>query len=212
MEKSETFMSIGNLIDELLELNNRLEEGKLSTEEVVKMCELSRDLFERLVIIRHRSYEEMLEAEMPKAKGQVQVANEPSEQVDAIGEEATESPKPSSNQISLIDSIEEIKRMEVSLNEKLKEEDRTTLKEQLKKQPIEDLPSSIGINQRFRFISVLFNDDGAAFEDAVEKLNSFSSFIEADEYVQNNLKSRFDWQMKDPAVKEMIELIERRYL
>jgi hypothetical protein len=58
----------------------------------------------------------------------------------------------------------------------------------------------------------LFDEDKAAFEEAVNKLNGFSSFIEADEFVKNDLKDRFDWQMKDPVVREMIGLIERRYL
>jgi len=209
-------MTIGELIDQLRELNRQLEGGNLSTEDIVKMSDLSRDLYERLVVIRHRSYEQLLAAEE-------ETANEPEPDVEEepANDESDEVRRPSipvgkasvpPNQISLIDSIEEIKRMETSLNDKLKDEDRTTLGKQLKRQPIDDLPKAIGINQRFRFISELFQDDQAAFEDAIGRLNGFASFIEADEYVRNTLKERFDWKLKDPVVLEMLHLVERRYL
>lgn len=233
-------MTIRNIIEKISELNRSLEEGRLSTDEVVEMTDLSRDLYERLVVIRHRSYEELLHEEQaahsPVEEPEDSIAEEKAEvskdevkksenlhaaEAEDVSDEINEPEGPSirvgaaavsPNQISLIDSIEEIKRMEKSLNDQLKDDSSATLSQRLKQKPIEDLVSAIGINQRFRFIKQLFDEDKAAFEDAVNKLNGFSSFIEADEFVQNDLKDRFDWQMKDPVVKEMIGLIERRYL
>jgi hypothetical protein len=114
----------------------------------------------------------------------------------------------SPNQISLIDSIEEIQQ---SLNERLSE-DRPTLGQKLQKNPIGDLRAAIGINQKFRFISELFAEDSEAFYQAVDKLNSFTSYLEADDYLQNTLKERYEWQPKSPVVRELIDLVERRYL
>ena len=233
-------MTIRDIIEKISEFNRSLEEGKLSTEEVVEMTDLSRDLYERLVVIRHRSYEELLHeeqaphspSEAPEENIIEEKAEGPSEEVkksekihsadaEGVSSEVNEPEGPSirvgsaavsPNQISLIDSIEEIKRMEKSLNDQLKDDSAATLSQRLKQKPIEDLVSAIGINQRFRFIKHLFDEDKAAFEEAVNKLNGFSSFIEADEFVKNDLKDRFDWQMKDPVVREMIGLIERRYL
>ncbi len=116
------------------------------------------------------------------------------------------------NQISLIDSIEEIKRMEKSINDTFKDAETKTLSHKLKQTPISDLKAAIGINMRFQFTASLFNGDNQAFAETVERLNAFSSYIEADDFIQNSLKDRFDWHMKDPAVKQFLELVERRYL
>jgi len=116
-----------------------------------------------------------------------------------------------SNQISLIDSIEEIKEMEKSLNDAFSDS-TPSLAQRLNKKPITNLKSSITINQKFKFISSLFNNDTAAFEAAVERINSCSSYLEADEYIQNSLTDRYEWEMKSPPVREMLELVERRFL
>ena len=116
-----------------------------------------------------------------------------------------------SNQISLIDSIEEIKEMEKSLNDAFSDS-TPSLSQKLNKKPITNLKSSITINQKFKFISSLFNNDTAAFEEAVDRINSCATYLEADEYIQNSLSDRYEWEMKSTPVKEMLELVERRFL
>lgn len=239
-------MTIQDIIKQLEELGTKLEAGRLEAEEVIEMADLSRDLYERLVVIRHKSYEDLIreerEAEVVEEPESLLIQEEVEETIDeplaldkeaidaALSEdEADEQPdsvveesRPviamgsaeiSPNQISLIDSIEEIKRMEQSLNDKFHEKsDEKSLAQKLKQKPIEDLVSAIGINQKFRFISQLFNDDQTAFEASIEKLNTFGSYIEADEYIQNTLSEQYGWNPKDPAVKELIDLAQRRHL
>ncbi|MCZ4407861.1 hypothetical protein O3Q51_03515 [Cryomorphaceae bacterium 1068] len=238
MNKNNRFMTIQDIIRQLEELGTKLEAGRLEAEEVIEMADLSRDLYERLVVIRHKSYEDLIreerEAEIveePKAETPevAPAATEKEVITEAISEDETEiaatdeavsgpvipmgSAEVSPNQISLIDSIEEIKRMEQSLNDKFHEKsDEKSLAQKLKQKPIEDLVSAIGINQKFRFISQLFNDDQTAFEGSIQKLNRFGSYIEADEYIQNTLSEQYGWNPKDPAVKELIDLAQRRYL
>jgi hypothetical protein len=240
-------MTTQDIIKQLDELGTKLEEGRLGAEEIVEMAELSRDLYERLVVIRHKSYEDLIREEKEVAhetnsellKDEPLKVEEPepepvvseTEIIDeAVSEEFGEnddkepkevqgpvipmgSAEVSPNQISLIDSIEEIKQMEQSLNQKFQEkaEDKS-LANKLKQSPIADLSTSIGINQKFRFISQLFQDDSTAFEVSVKKLNSFNSYIEADEYIQNTLSEQYGWNFKDPVVKELIDLTQRRYL
>ncbi len=116
-----------------------------------------------------------------------------------------------SNQISLIDSIEEIKEMEKSLNDAFSDS-TPSLSQKLNKKPITNLKSSITINQKFKFISSLFNNDTSAFEEAVDRINSCTTYLEADEYIQNSLSDRYEWEMKSAPVKELLELVERRFL
>lgn len=116
-----------------------------------------------------------------------------------------------SNQISLIDSIEEIKKMERSINEAFSDQP-ASLSQRLNRKPVANLKTAITINQRFKFISELFDNDADAFAKAIDRLNSCTSYIEADEFIQNGLTSRFEWEMKSPTVREMMDLVERRFL
>ena len=246
MNKKKRFMTIQDIIEQLEEFGTKLEGGRLGDEEVIEMADLSRDLYERLVVIRHKSYENLIREEKeaetveePEASPVPEEVHEPepspvaSEKEiisEAISDKEPESESDldeevsgpvipmgsaeiSPNQISLIDSIEEIKRMEQSLNDKFQEKsDEKSLAQKLKQKPIGDLQTSIGINLKFRFISQLFNDDQVAFEASVVKLNSFGSYIEADEYIQNTLSEQYGWNPKDPVVKELVDLAQRRYL
>lgn len=152
----------------------------------------------------------------PPAQRAVQENPEPETPPDSPKEERPAfrfgAPEVAPNQISLIDSIEEIKRMEKSINDQFKEQDAKSLADKLQKTPIADLNSAIGINMRFQFTSVLFENDTEAYRSAMDRLNACSSFLEADDYVNNTLKNRYDWQMKNPLVKQLMELVERRYL
>ena len=116
-----------------------------------------------------------------------------------------------SNQISLIDSIEEIKKMEKSINEAFSDQP-ASLAQRLNKKPVANLKTAITINQKFKFISDLFNNDADAFAKAIDRLNSCTSYIEADEFIHNGLTTRFEWEMKSPTVREMMDLVERRFL
>ena len=116
-----------------------------------------------------------------------------------------------SNQISLIDSIEEIKEMEKSLNDAFGDK-APSLAQKLNKKPIANLKSAITINQKFKFISGLFQNDAEAFETAIDRINGCVTYLEADEYIQNGPSTRFEWEMKSTTVMEMMELVERRFL
>ena len=117
----------------------------------------------------------------------------------------------SPNQISLIDSIEEISREEKTRNESLSQ-DSPTLAKKLRQKPIADLKSAIGINQRFLFTSELFEGNTEAFNEALTRLNSCNSFLEADDYIENNLAPNYHWDMKNNTVKDFLDLVQRRYL
>ncbi len=125
--------------------------------------------------------------------------------------EETDLTEISPNQISLIDSIEEIK-LEQSINETFSEYKKPTLSQQMAGRGFQDLTSVISINQKFKFISELFGGDTDAYQQTIDRINRFSSYLEADDYLQNTLKNQHEWEMQNPIVIEFIELIERRFL
>jgi hypothetical protein len=231
-----------------------LERGQLNASQTQELTELSRELYERLVVLRYKALEALVQqpvevpvpvlptvakepiapaktaeptpvaVELPKAAPSSTSSQEPVFRANESEPEPSNrpqirfgEPEVSPNQISLIDSIEEIQREKqavptVASKAAAQQSDGPTLAERLRKTPIPNLKTAIGINQKFLYITTLFGDDKNAYAEAVDRLNSFASFIEADEYIQNVLKTRYEWQIKNPVVKEFLELVERRYL
>jgi hypothetical protein len=74
--------------------------------------------------------------------------------------------------------------------------------------PISDLLSAIGINDRFTFIRELFNNDTAAFENAVKTLNDSASFNDA----YNYMIQHFNWDMDSEAVQHLLGIIRRKFI
>jgi hypothetical protein len=199
-------MSIKSIVDQLKEYSDILDQGELDPDQIARMTELSRDLYERLVIFKYKTFELGVAQEEEKPAGEEEIS-----QVSEPSEDMTE-PEVPSNQISLIDSIEEIKEMEQSLNESFSSVKSPTLKEKIVGTPISDLRAAISINQKFKFISELFEDDAQAFEKSVETINGYTSYIEADDYMENNLKPRYGWETNSASAKEFADLVSRRFL
>lgn len=242
-------MNIHSIAEKLYSYSEKLENGTLSGDEILMLTDLSREFYERMIVLRFKSVEESIEntadtgeeeeigmaaenpaesieQEAPQTKEAPEIEEEIEDnpifenkpepepiEVAEVQEEpvSTYGPTVSPNQISLIDSIEEIKQMEQSLNETFKQES-TTLAQKLHRKPISDLKSAVTINQKFQFISHLFAKDADAFNKAIDRLNGCATYLEADEYIQNNLISTYDWDMKSPPVKEMMDLVERKFL
>jgi hypothetical protein len=87
-----------------------------------------------------------------------------------------------------------------------------TLADKLGKQPIKDLTNAIGLNEKFLFMNDLFDGENDKYKEAIETINNFSAFIEADEYINNSLKDQFNWDMTSVSTQKFIILIQRRFL
>ncbi len=210
-----------------------MERGQLNAEQIDQLTELSKELYERLIVLRYKAFEAMVSvpesavypdntAVSSKSFSEPAPDYEPAAPVKPIEIKSPirfGEPEAGPKQISLIDSIEEISKMESEPISEVNaapgrdtDDDPISLANKLKNTRVSNLKSAIGINQKFLFISTLFDDDKEGYNGAIEKLNSFNSFLDADEYVQNVLKQRYTWQMKNPVVKEFLALIQRRYL
>lgn len=194
-------MSITTITSQLEALSKKHEDGTITREEIGEMTDLARQLYEHLIVIRHQGIStESVSQENIESPIQVKESAD-NYQVEDMGI--------SPNQISLIDSIEEINQ---SINSNFSENQETSLSQKMASQGIIDLVAAISINQKFNFIANLFDGDQKAYDGAVAKLNGFSSFIEADEYIENVLKDQFDWESNAAVVKEFTALIERKFL
>ena len=83
----------------------------------------------------------------------------------------------------------------------------------LKNKPIKDLRSAIGINEKFIFLNELFDGNANGYNDAVDALNGFSSFEEANNYLENSWVAKYNWNLKNKYVKgDFMDLVHRRFL
>lgn len=264
-------MTLHSLAKQLSDYSEKLDQGSLTTNEILSLTTLSREFYERMIVLSHKTVEEAVSTNKeakarpestpestPESESKTNQRSEeslppsseathaetlvgkslksesenggsekispdkpmPPPRVNAEIEETNAAepanqyntpPKAAPRQIELIDSIEEIKTMEKSLNESFAN-DTPSLAQKLHLKPIPNLRSALTINQKFQFINHLFANDSEAFETSVARIDACTTFLEADEYIQNKLKDYFEWEMNSQAAKAMMDLVERRFL
>ena len=85
------------------------------------------------------------------------------------------------------------------------------VKDQLVLEPIKDLRSAIGINDKFQFIQELFGGDEKSFEVGIKTINAFKIFPEAQFYIKRELREKNNWDEESNVVKQFDQLIKRRF-
>jgi len=78
------------------------------------------------------------------------------------------------------------------------------------KTSIDNIKTSIGINEKFFFINELFDGNMKDYNEAIEKLNVFTGKDEAIAYF-NGLKDKYQWKEENEAFGQLKELVGRRY-
>ncbi len=87
------------------------------------------------------------------------------------------------------------------------------LSEKLSRSPVQDLNRALAINDRLLYVDQLFGRDRRAFESALDLLNGFSSFEEAESLIAQLAQDhRWTEPGKLPTAKAFVKLVQRRYL
>ena len=198
------------------------QKGELDLESIEKATDVARELYENWVYLKFKklnedvnsdpvteTFKEAFSVSKNTIKKEIVVETESYNNIEDL---ETENPEVLENQTTLIEIIEEIQE-DNSINDRIaKGQTKETLAAKHAKNPIANLEKSIGINQKFSFIKHLFNNDKEAYSEALQMLNSCAGFLEADDYVQNQLKKKYDWDEEVLHVIKFINLVERRYL
>ena len=89
----------------------------------------------------------------------------------------------------------------------------TELSEKLSMQPIRDLTKAMGLNEKIFTINELFGGESKVFDETIKKLNTFSSFERASEYLASGVAHTYDWPGRSRKKKALnfIQLVKRRY-
>jgi len=100
---------------------------------------------------------------------------------------------------------------QTTLNEKLGDVPKSTVADIHQKKPIENIRESLSLNQRFMFVKELFKGDNDKFEHAVDTLENYGNFQEALDLVKNVLAEEYHWDMDSAEVRDLLEIIQRKY-
>lgn len=78
-------------------------------------------------------------------------------------------------------------------------------------QPITDLKQAITLNDKLLYIKDLFNGYNLAYSEALDILNRFNSFDEAENFLKTSYAAKNNWDAKPATTEKFYELLRRRY-
>ena len=77
--------------------------------------------------------------------------------------------------------------------------------------PITDLKSAINLNDKLLYIKDLFNGYSLAYSEAIEIVNRFNTFEEAERFLKTNYIVKNNWESKPATTEKFFALLRRRY-
>lgn len=80
------------------------------------------------------------------------------------------------------------------------------------KNKIADLKSSISLNDKLLFIKDLFNGYSLAYSEAIELLNRYATFAEADAFLQTNYALKNNWADKPQTVEKLYAILRKKFM
>ncbi len=92
-----------------------------------------------------------------------------------------------------------------------KKQNDKSLAGQASRQPISNIKAAIGINDKFSYLKELFKNNINEYNEALEKLNNFDSYADAEDYFQE-LKAKYSWDPESKSFQGLADLLNRRYL
>lgn len=76
--------------------------------------------------------------------------------------------------------------------------------------PISNLKTAIGINEKFIFVYELFMGNMALYNEVIEQLNSMAGRNEAIALMEE-LRAKYHWDIENMAFQKLIDMVTRRY-
>ena len=78
-------------------------------------------------------------------------------------------------------------------------------------QPISDLKQAITLNDKLLYIKDLFNGYNLAYSEALDILNRFNSYDEAENFLKTSYAAKNNWDAKPATAEKFFALLRRRY-
>ncbi|MFN6176653.1 MAG: hypothetical protein ACK46G_03865 [Flavobacteriales bacterium] len=233
MATDKAFRTMNELVSALAKAERELGQGALGLEGLEQACGDARELYERLVILRHKAREAAVQIApappaSPKKEEAPPVAAEPPPmRLD------TRPPETTPRQVSLIEAIEATEQVPeaaapatlpsveppkgsmptdpVSEVPARSPTSATTLAEKLERASILDLSKAISLSHKFWFVAELFNGDRINYDKTIDRLNTLASHTEAQAFLQAEVLGKLKKPADPEALATFQELIKRRY-
>jgi hypothetical protein len=87
----------------------------------------------------------------------------------------------------------------------------SNITEQAGAQPVTNLKAAITLNDKLLYIKDLFNGYSLAYSEAIEILNRFNTFEEANRFLNKNYTLKNNWDSKPETADKFFALLKRRY-
>ncbi|MBL7938505.1 MAG: hypothetical protein JNL43_04020 [Flavobacteriales bacterium] len=235
MSSDKPFRKIEELVAALADAQRGAGSGSLTREQLDAACDDARELYERLVVLRHKARETTAgNSPVPPVKeAVVKPVGSRSEEPRSEPTPVTAEQKPlrldtrpvevSPRQTSLIEAIESTE-LELPLKvegppaqtppgkkERAPGAKTPTLAERHEHSAVTDLGKAISLSHKFWFVAELFNGDRITYEKSIEKLNSFADHSEARAFVQAEVIAKLKKPADPEALSTFTDLVQRRY-
>ena len=223
MADDKGFRKMNELVAALAVVERQLASGEMDIAGLDAACNDARELYERLVVLRHKAREAALSlSTRPKEHTAPPTAaghRERSEAADPLAIRLDTRPESAPRQTSLIEAIEasEEKPARTPAATPSRPADKPastkapTLAEKMERAAIPDLSKAISLSHKFWFVAELFNGDRINYEKSIAKLNAFPDLAAAQAFIDTEIIAK----MKKPADPEALatfsELVQRRY-
>jgi len=101
----------------------------------------------------------------------------------------------------------------LTLNEKLKQQQKAASggSVAIPSEQTLDLKTTINLNDKLLFIRDLFNGYSLAYTEAIELLNHYPTFAEADAFLQTNYALKNNWAEKPQTVEKLYAILRKRF-
>lgn len=106
---------------------------------------------------------------------------------------------------------EKYRKDELTVNDRLKGSKTPSLVDDMQKSKINSISKSISLNQRFIFIKELFRGNLESYDKALARLDTFNSWEEANEFIEEKIAPENNWDISKSSVAEFTDIVERRY-
>jgi hypothetical protein len=221
MEAERLREEITNLIDNIKERSDSLTgTDRIPQLELEMILNKIKKLYEKSIIFNHVYQKEYVGTNKSSPKKEFENPMHPEEIISTVNipiPDINES-EPSAKNISKDEIAGKIESntetsSKSSINEHIgKNKLYSSISSKLQQKPISDLGKAIGINEKFQYTKELFKGNAEAFSEAVKKLNSFSNLSEAENYLGQEIITKYNWDLETSPAKDFLDLVHRRYL
>jgi hypothetical protein len=167
---------------------------------------------------KKENYTQKEETEIPLITEQAAALPVAEEVVETVAEEIKAEEKPESvkteEETLSAAPVKDEEAEVITRNQKMSSQqgDKTTSKsEQLSIKPINDIKLAITLNDKLLYVKDLFNGYNLAYSEAIEILNRFNTFEEAQRFLKTNYVTKNNWEGKQATADKFYALLKRRY-